>query len=123
MMNSHVSTVAPESPLGELPETVLRERHTAFPVVDGDGHVLGAVSLDDARGKEPTTVVGSVMHKVAKVSEDADAADALRAMSGNGLGGVVVTDREGLIRGIITKTDLIRAMQLRQFGPEMTAEA
>jgi predicted transcriptional regulator len=48
-----------------------------------------------------------------RIGEDAPATEALNRMSANGFGRLVVVDPEGRMIGIITKTDLIRAIQVR----------
>lgn len=118
LMNPNVSTVEPEMRVGELPDLMWRERHAAFPVIDGTAHVLGMVNVAQAKDVDPSTPVGKIMSpNVPTVREDADAGDVLRTMlRDNRLGAAIVADDQGRLVGILTKTDLLRALQLRAGG-------
>jgi Zn-dependent protease/predicted transcriptional regulator len=119
VMNRNVSTVAPETRVGELADLVWRQRHTAYPVVDHDGRVLGVVSIARAHNVDLLTPIGQIMTRdVPTVRLDADAGDVLRAMlRGDGdIGAALVTDEHNRLVGIVTKTDIVRALQLRAAG-------
>ncbi len=113
LMNRQVVTIAPTATIAELMGTMVRERHLGFPVQD-DGRLVGMIDLRHAQGVPPETPVAQVMNRsVSTISEEAQALDAFTKMSRSGFGRLVVVDREGRMVGIITKTDLMRAIQIR----------
>ena len=117
LMNPDVHTVPPDIRLAELMERMLHEHHLGFPVTDESGNVLGMVTLQDAQGKDPALPVREVMRPdVPRLPERASAIEALRLMSNNGFGRVIATRDGGRMSGIITKTDLMRLIQLRLAG-------
>jgi Zn-dependent protease len=117
LMNPDVHTVPPDIRVADLMERMLHEHHLGFPVTDETGNVLGMVTLDEAQGKDPALPVREVMRPDApKLPEQASAVDALRLMSNNGFGRVIATRDGGRMSGIITKTDLMRLIQLRLAG-------
>jgi len=117
LMYPNVSTISEVDRVADLSDAVWRERHTKFPVVNNDRKVQGVVSLEDSHGKDPSAPVTSIMHPPPTVPLDADATEAFRVMSRNGFGAALVIDSTGTLEGIITKTDLMRAMQTRELGP------
>ncbi|MGD1277969.1 MAG: site-2 protease family protein [Tepidisphaeraceae bacterium] len=117
LMNPDVHTVPPDMSLSELTEHMLKEHHLGFPVVDAMGNVLGLITLREVQGKDPTSSVSdAMMRDVPTLVEDATAVAALQLMTRNGFGCVIATGHDGRMSGIITKTDLMRLIQLRLAG-------
>lgn len=117
LMNPEVHTVPPDLTVSDLEQRMFREHHLGFPVIDAAGNVLGMVTLHDVEGKDPATRVREVMkHDPPMLPEKATAAEALKLMSSNGFGRVIATRDGGRMSGIITKTDLMRLIQLRLAG-------
>lgn len=124
LMNADVRTVPAEMRVAELMQRMFEARHLGFPVVDENRRLLGLVTVEDIQGQEPQTPVGSIMKvHLLKMNEDAPAVEAFRMMSQNGFGRMIATDREGRMVGIITKTDLMRLIQLRTASMEMPGMA
>lgn len=106
---------------------LMRERGVRrFPVIDLQRHVVGIVSEKDLLNAAPspaTTLsqfemqtllakltVGAVMtRQVLLVSPSTPLEEAARIMADNKIGGLPVTDEQQLV-GIITETDIFRAM-------------
>jgi Zn-dependent protease/predicted transcriptional regulator len=90
---------------------LLAHRHSAFPVVDADGHPVGLVTLERVRAVpaplRSTTTVGEIatpMDKIRVVRPEDPARELLdRVVEGDGVVLVVDHDR---IAGIVTATDL-----------------
>jgi CBS domain-containing protein len=90
---------------------LLAHRHSAFPVVDADGHPAGLVTLERVRAvpapSRSTTTVGQIaipMDKIRVVRPEDPARELLdRVVEGDGVVLVVDHDR---IAGIVTATDL-----------------
>lgn len=123
VMTRDVQTVPPDLPIAALVQKMLRERHLGYPVVDAAGRLSGMVSLADIQGADPDAPVGQVMTRdVLTVLPAATAMQAFERMSRNNFGRLVVVDRRGEIVGILSKTDLIRTVQVRVVGLELQPE-
>ena len=119
LMTREVKTVSPETTIGELFEKMFVERHTGYPVVR-DGDVVGIVTLEDAKDVAPqereATRVGDIMTEdVVTVGPDEDAFEALRTLSTNSFGRLVVVEN-GEIAGILSRTDVMNALDVIQSG-------
>ena len=116
VMNADVHTISPKVPIAELTDRMFRERRLAFPVIDGEGKLLGLVSVEQLHGQDPATPVGKLANRAMTIRQDAPAIEAFRQMSENGFGRIIVIDESSRPVGIITKTDLLRLLQLREAG-------
>lgn len=113
LMNRDVVSVAPDTSVAELMQMMVRERHLGFPVLDG-GQLLGIVDLGRVHGVPPETTVGQIMHSEPDtIQENSEAIEAFMKMSQAGFARLIVVDAAGRMVGIITKTDLMRAIQIR----------
>lgn len=119
LMTHEVKTVSPDDTVAELFEKMFVERHTGYPVVR-DGDVVGIVTLEDAKDVAPqereATRVGDIMTEdVVTVGPDEDAFEALRTLSTNSFGRLVVVEN-GEIAGILSRTDVMNALDVIQSG-------
>ncbi|HEX2974162.1 MAG TPA: CBS domain-containing protein, partial [Tepidisphaeraceae bacterium] len=115
LMTRDVKTVTPDLTIDELTERMLQDHVTGYPVVDGQ--LVGMITLNNIQQVDPAARVGEIMSSnPVTIPLDSSALDALQRMSQNDFNRLVVTDPEGHIAGIITKTDLMRALQLRMAG-------
>jgi len=110
-----VHTVAPETSIAELVERMFRERHTGYPVVDGD-RVVGMVTLADAQTvdeieRDAFDVEEVMTRDLHAIAPDADAMTAISRMNETGVGRLVVMDGDDLV-GIISRTDLMTALDV-----------
>jgi Zn-dependent protease/predicted transcriptional regulator len=113
LMNRAVVSIPPSATVAELMSTMVRERHLGFPVVD-DGQLLGMVDLSSVEGVDPQTPVQQIMRtNLRTIRPDEQALDAFTRMSQSGFARMIVVDESGRMIGIITKTDLMRAIQIR----------
>ncbi|MER3489734.1 MAG: site-2 protease family protein, partial [Meiothermus sp.] len=112
LMTREVSTVAPSLSVAELLEKMMLERHVGYPVV-GEGRLLGLISLEDLHSASPQTRVQERMRPPLQVNENTEALTALQRMAEQGFSRLLVTDDQGHLIGILSKTDLLRALQLR----------
>jgi Zn-dependent protease/CBS domain-containing protein len=117
LMSSDVRTVTPETTVAELLDRVIRERRTTYPVMDR-GTVTGLVTLsalgaipDDDR--DARTAADVMEAAPPSVAPDADAYDALTAMSRAGGDRVFVVE-EGRFLGQVTNDDLVAALEVLQ---------
>jgi H+/Cl- antiporter ClcA len=93
-------------------------RHTGFPVLDAEGSLLGVltrVDLLEAAGDESTPLVSLIRRPPLTIHADASAREASDRMVLEGVGRLVVVDRDDLtrVRGIITRSDLLGAHRSR----------
>lgn len=111
-----LDVVRPDITIRELLELMYQQRHTGYPVVDAGG-ISGIVTLDDVQGVSPdqrgeVRVRDIMTTDLTTVSVEDDAFDAVEAMQRADIGRLVVLDDQGQMSGLITRTDLMRAMSI-----------
>jgi Zn-dependent protease/predicted transcriptional regulator len=112
LMTRQVSTVPPTLTVADLLEKMMQERHVGYPVVE-EGRLLGLISLEDLNGASPQTQVRERMRPPLQLDENTEALAALQRMAEQGFSRLLITDTNGNLIGILSKTDLLRALQLR----------
>jgi len=126
LMSTDVRTITPETTVAEFLDRVLTERTTAYPVMER-GTVTGVVTLDSIRSvpvddRETTTVADVMGSSPPTVAPDADAFDALSAMSATAGDRVLVVE-EGRFVGQLTTDDFMTAIEVLQgLGPRRGVE-
>lgn len=121
LVSSDVRTVTPETTVAEFLDRVLAERTTVYPVMDR-GTVTGVVTLESVRQVDPedreTTTVADVMGGAPpSIEPDADAFEALLAMSA-AEGDRLLVVEEGRFVGQLTAADFTTAIEVLQgLGP------
>jgi Zn-dependent protease/CBS domain-containing protein len=113
-----LDVVSEHTSVAELLERMFTERHTGYPVMDGD-RLVGMVTLSDARSikevERDAYRVGDVMaNDLATISPDADAMAAIEQMQKNDVGRLPVVDDEGEVVGLISRSDLVTAFNIIQ---------
>jgi len=116
-MSSPVATVEPTTPLSRLLEMMYETKHLGFPVVDR-GSLIGIVALADVHKISPqdreAMQVRDVMTRTpTTLPPSAPLIDALRIMTGQDVGRIPVV-ADGDLIGIVTRTDVLRVMELRE---------
>ena len=126
LMSTEVRTVTPETTVEEFLRRVLAERTTTYPVMD-EGTVTGVVTLDAVRkvpeAKRDSTTVADVMGPTPpSVEPDADAFEAMQALSGS-RGDRVLVVEDGRFVGQVTNADFVTAVEVLQgLGPRRNIE-
>ena len=99
-----------------------RHQHTIFPVYEID-KIVGTISVSDL-SRVPSedwgkTTVGEFADRNAiRVMEDCDLSEALRLLvRERGAQMLLVTDSVGALQGIVTKTDILRAVRMASEAP------
>ncbi len=111
-MTREVVTVAPTEPVSVAGELMMHHRHTALPVVDDGGRLVGIISeadilADPLAGRSAHATVASVMTRTPiTVAVTATIADARALVADHGLRTVPVADGPHLV-GILSRSDLI----------------
>jgi Zn-dependent protease/CBS domain-containing protein len=118
--NTELHTVTAETSVAELMHRMFEQRHTGYPVMDGDD-LVGMVTLEDARDvrevERDAHHVGDVMATdIASVTTDTDAMTALQVMQTHRVGRLPVVDRTGQLVGLISRSDLMTAFNIIQTG-------
>jgi tRNA nucleotidyltransferase (CCA-adding enzyme) len=125
IMSGPVKTIGEDTPISEASRRMERTGHTAFPVVDEAGGLVGVISrkdLDKAghHGLGHAPVKGFMSRNLIAVEEAASLQEIQSLMTGNAIGRVPVV-RDDRVVGIVTRKDVIRALHgtdyLRGFAP------
>jgi Zn-dependent protease/CBS domain-containing protein len=116
-MSAPVVTVEPTTPLPRLVEMMYETKHLGFPVVDR-GALVGIIALADVHKISPVEreamQVRDVMTKnPTTLPPSAPLIDALRIITGQDIGRIPVVADNTLV-GIVTRTDVLRVMELRE---------
>jgi PDZ domain-containing secreted protein/CBS domain-containing protein len=129
LMSVEPVKASPTLTVADFLEWILPLRHSTYPVSD-NGKLLGLISIRMA-GAVPATererlLVRDVMlpaESVPVVDRDTEMMDALTALRA-GLGRAVVLDDDGQIAGILSISDVVKALELEQArGPAPEPEA
>jgi len=114
----NVVHVPPDWTVNQLVDLMFRTKHMGYPVQESQtSSVLGVVTFADVRripvSERDTTRVEDVMNReLISIGSDADAFDALKLMASRNVGRLIVMDAKQ-IEGIVSRTDLMRAIQFR----------
>ncbi|MEA3324583.1 MAG: site-2 protease family protein [Euryarchaeota archaeon] len=117
LMTREIAYVQDNRSISELLRLMFEKKHLGYPVVDQfTGKIVGIVTFTDIRGvpmsEHGNVLVREVMaKKVSFIPEDADAVDALKMMSTENVGQLLVQDN-GSITGIVSRTDLTRSIEV-----------
>ena len=115
---AEVHAVTPETSVAELLDRMFCERHTGYPVLD-EGEIVGVVTLSDAREireieRDAYRVREVMTAEVATIGASSEAITAMNAMQSAGVGRLPVIDAEGAFAGLISRTDLMTALNIIQ---------
>jgi len=113
-----VHAVSPETSVAELLDRMFRERHTGYPVL-AEGDLVGIVTLSDARDvrevERDAYLVEEVMTgDVMTTATSSEAMIAMQTMQGAGVGRLPVVDEGGEFAGLISRTDVMTALNVIQ---------
>ncbi|MDK2782284.1 MAG: hypothetical protein PWR13_1312 [Archaeoglobi archaeon] len=116
IMSRNVSSVSPELTVEELLKKMFEEKHMGYPVLEGE-KLVGIVTFEDARRvpfeKRTEVRVSDIMSRDIMVASPEEPLTAvLRRMSEGNFGRVPVVDEKGKLVGIVTRTDVLRSLQL-----------
>jgi predicted transcriptional regulator len=122
IMNKDIVSISKDLTLDNLVNNYfMKYRYGRFPVVKGidEEEVIGVISIHDiktvSRDQWSATKVGDIVKSISKneiINMDMEVADAIRKMSSNNLGHLVVMTGNKLI-GLITKSDVMKFVKIR----------
>ncbi len=116
-MSGPVTTVEPTMPLPRVVDMMYETKHLGFPVMER-GSLVGIVALADIHktppiDREAMQVRDVMTRNPTTLPPSASLIDALRIITGQDIGRIpVVVDGE--LVGIVTRTDVLRVMELRE---------
>lgn len=118
VMSTNLQTISPDATLEELADYFLHYKYGAFPVVYGST-THGLVTLQDMkkvpREKWPDTTVGRILTPLRETMvarPDSDAAEVMMKMASQELGRALVMEENGELVGILSRTDMMRIIQM-----------
>ncbi|WP_231185135.1 site-2 protease family protein [Haladaptatus sp. DYF46] len=120
-----LDTVAPETSIDTLLDRMVRERHTGYPVVDNDD-LVGIVTLEDVQERESdrrddATVDDIMSTDLVTVRPGGEAANALTTLQQEDIGRLLVTEGDGSLAGLISRTDLMTVLEITQTSQSTAA--
>ncbi len=119
IMSGPVKTIGEETPIAEASRRMELTGHTAFPVVDERGELVGMISrkdLDKAghHGLGHAPVKGFMTRNLIAVDENASLQEIQKLMTDNAIGRVPVVKGRRVV-GIVTRKDLLRALHGQEY--------
>ncbi len=117
IMTKEVRTVPTDMTVEELVDIMFRHKHMGYPVMDAE-ELKGIVTFTDVqrvpRDARKNVRVSDIMTKeIITLKEDGDAVDALKIMTSNNIGRIIITQDHKIV-GIVSRTDLLRSVQLME---------
>ncbi len=115
IMSRNVTSVTSGMTVEELVDIMFRYKHMGYPVLD-DTEVKGIVTFTDVqkvpREERKKVRVSEIMTKeLITLREDDDAVNAIKLMTVNNVGRIVITNEKQIV-GIVSRTDILRSVQL-----------
>ncbi|MFB9807767.1 CBS domain-containing protein [Haladaptatus pallidirubidus] len=122
---AELDTVAPETSVDILLDRMIRERHTGYPVVDSDD-LVGIVTLEDVQERasehrDDATVNDIMSTDLVTVRPNGEAANALTTLQQEDIGRLLVTEGDGSLAGLISRTDLLTVLEITQTSQSTAA--
>ena len=115
VMTKDVITLGPEMTVKDAYDLSILRGHYSYPVVDAQNVVIGIVyrrTLQQTHARSPRTLVRSIMEShVELINDDAPANEAFEVMNGTQITRMAVVDAEKHIMGMLTRVDLLRAVE------------
>ncbi len=114
LMSSPVDTVPPSMPVDEVLSKMLAQARVAYPVKNDAGEFIGEITIDEVQQAPATVAVEDAMGRdlPEAITFDKSASDLFEKMIRDDNHRLLVVDDQGFVVGIVTKTDLMRALQI-----------
>jgi Zn-dependent protease/predicted transcriptional regulator len=118
LMTEDVKTVPVNLSVHQLIQKMFEEKHSGFPVIR-DGKVVGIVTMEDAQkipqDEYQNTPVQTIMEKDIHCVKKEDALfKAFELLFQKDIGRLIVLDENGELEGIITRSDVMTGIRVRQ---------
>ncbi len=117
VMSAEVMTVSPGLSIPELLNLMLITKHLGFPVKE-TGSIVGMVTLSDIQkvdhiDREAMQVRDIMTRDIVTLSKDTEIMKAYRLMVERQIGRIPIMEEDSLI-GIVTKTDILKIIEIRE---------
>ncbi len=117
VMSAEVMTVSPGLSIPELLNLMLITKHLGFPVKE-TGSIVGMVTLSDIQkvdhiDREAMQVKDIMTRDIVTLSKDTEIMKAYRLMVERQIGRIPIMEEDSLI-GIVTKTDILKIIEIRE---------
>ena len=120
IMTVRVITVHPEDTVQQLARALTEGGVSGAPVMDPDHNLVGIVSEADVISKRGPRVDDVMQRHVITVEDTLPVEEVCRVLSENNINRVPVL-RDGEMVGIITRTDIVRAIATGCLQPDLTS--
>ncbi|WOV88597.1 DRTGG domain-containing protein [Sporosarcina oncorhynchi] len=112
-------TFLPDDDVAYFNQVNRKTSHSGYPVIEKNGKLIGIVTSRDAVGKHENETIGKVMtpHPIT-VDPKTSVASAGHSMIWEGLDLLPVVGENGLLGGIISRQDVLKAFQMAQRQPQ-----
>jgi CBS domain-containing protein len=112
VMTPNPVTVLPDTTVEEALELMLRTRHLGYPVVENN-RVIGIITLQDiSRAPKDKRIEDLMSKNVLTIKPDVTTFDAFKIMNEHRIGRLPVVNYNGELIGIVSRTDLMRILEL-----------
>ncbi|MDW0110355.1 DRTGG domain-containing protein [Sporosarcina aquimarina] len=112
-------TLSSQDTVGHFNEMSRKTTHSAFPVIERSGKVVGMVTSKDIVGKSETEPLGKVMTaSPITATGKMSVASAGHIMVWEGIDLLPVVTESGMLDGVISRQDVLKAFQLAQRQPQ-----
>ena len=109
-------SLSPEFPLQRAVELTLTTAQADFPVLDGDGRVVGMLTLPDliqALHTQPSARIGDVMQReFARATANERITELQQRLEQSGARAMAVVDEQGMLAGLLTRNDILELLAL-----------
>ncbi|PID15476.1 hypothetical protein CSV63_06740 [Sporosarcina sp. P34] len=112
-------TLSPEDSVDQFYEVNHQTSHSAYPVVKSDGTLVGIITSRDVVSNPDVETVGKVMTPgPITVNGKVSVASAGHSMIWEGIDLMPVVNDAGILEGIISRQDVLKALQMTQRQPQ-----
>ena len=119
IMTKEVATLNPDTQVSEALNIMFQQRHMGYPVIDGE-KLVGIITFEDIsripENKRNIPLKEIMSKKLIISSPDEPVFDSFEKITNNNIGRLPVCDKGKLV-GIISKTDIMKALQMMETKP------
>jgi Zn-dependent protease/CBS domain-containing protein len=117
VMSTNLITAGPDMPVPEVIRLMYATKHLGFPVVEG-GMLVGMVTLEDVHrtseiDRDAKRIRDIMARNLITLPPTSMLSDAFRLMSRYNVGRIPIV-ADGRLLGIVTRTDVLKVMELRE---------